>query len=459
MAKIVLATMGSLGDLYPFVAIGLALKAIGHEPVIASHDVYRETVEHVDLRFHAMRPGKQDVLDRTGLDMAGLVLRATEDPWFLLRDVYLPFTPMMFDDVTAAAAGASAIVAHNWAFGAIIAAEALDIPLARVALSPLFLQSAIRPSVTGNAPYLMEPRGRLGVAYNRVVREVVRRQLARKMRPADAFRRRLDLPAGDRDHVFDFGRPGTAERVLAIYSPALARLEEDHSGKAVLCGFPRLDPSGLPLPDGLKEYLRNGPEPVVFTLGSFVASAGLDFYRSGIAACRALGQRSVVISGEDQFDELQPLVQSDTFLCSYAPHARLFPHARAIVHHGGIGTTGEAMRSGKPQLVIPFLGDQPDNCRRLVASGVARELLIARRPGPPCVDEIVAALRPLIEDRGYAIAGSAIAGRLISEHGASRAAQEIDRILTGSMVDTVVPMHPAAALNVRANDLVQSEAA
>lgn len=433
MAKIILATMGSLGDLYPFIAIGLALQELGHGPVIASHDIYRGTVENAGLGFAAIRPGEQDVFDRTGLDMGGLVLRATEDPWFLLRDVYLPFAPMMFEDVASIASGAAAIVAHNWAFGAIVAAEASQIPLARVALSPLFLQSAIRPSVTGAAPYLSAPWGPPGIAYNRLIREVVRSQLAAKMTPLEALRDSLGLPTGH-DHVFDFGRQDAAELILAIYSRAFADIEADHSERVVQCGFPRLDPTSFPLPEGLNAFLDAGPAPVIFTLGSFVANGGLDVYRAGLAACRRLGHRSILIASQDQIDRLQPLAAPDTFLCSYAPHALIFPRAAAIVHHGGIGTTGEALRSGKPQLVIPFLGDQPDNSLRLVRLGVARRLKIAdnRRPGTSIVECIAGALRPLIDDARYRAAGAAIAAELIGERGAHRAALEIDRMVAKS---------------------------
>jgi UDP:flavonoid glycosyltransferase YjiC (YdhE family) len=430
VAKIILATMGSLGDLYPFVAIGLALKELGHKPVIASHDIYQETVENTGLEFAAIRPGEQDVFDRTGLDMGGLVLRATEDPWFLLRDVYLPFTPMMFEDVASIASGAAAIVAHNWAFGAIVAAEAGRIPLARVALSPLFLQSAIHPSVTGAAPYLSGPCGSPGIAYNRLIREVVRRQLAREMTPLEALRDGLGLATGY-DHVFDFGRQDAAELILAIYSRAFAKIETDHNDRVVQCGFPRLDPTSFPLPEGLQAFLDAGPAPVIFTLGSFVANAGLDVYRAGLAASRRLGHRSILIASQDQIDRLRPLTAPDTFLCSYAPHALIFPRAAAIVHHGGIGTTGEALRSGKPQLVIPFLGDQPDNSQRLLRLGVARRLKIAGspQPGTSIVEGIAGALRPLVDDARYRAAGAAIAAELIGERGAHRAALEIDRMV------------------------------
>jgi UDP:flavonoid glycosyltransferase YjiC (YdhE family) len=67
------------------------------------------------------------------------------------------------------------------------------------------------------------------------------------------------------------------------------------------------------------------------------------------------------------------------FTCAYTPHSLIFPRAGLIVHHGGIGTTGQALRVGKPQLVVPHMGDKPDNTRRIVVMG------LAKRCPPPAV--------------------------------------------------------------------------
>jgi UDP:flavonoid glycosyltransferase YjiC (YdhE family) len=447
VAKIVLVTMGSLGDLHPFLAIGVALKRIGHTPIIATHDVHGDAVRAAGIAFSPMRPSADDVFEATGLQMGGLVERAAKDPWFLLRDVYLPFTPAIYEDVSALTKDAALIVAHNWVFGAIIAAEANRIPLVRVALSPLFLQSARRPSVTGGAPYLYQPRTSLGVGYNRLVRNAVRRQLRDKMEPAYALRRSLGLDDRAYDFVFDFGHDDPAERVLGIYSSALAELEPDHAAKAVLCGFPRLDSGPAQMPPGLQDFLHDGSPPVVFTLGSFVVNAAEDFYRNGLAACRTLGRRSILIAGADEAERLASLAGDDTFICSYAPHGQIFAYAGAIVHHGGIGTTGEALLSGKPQLVVPFLGDQPDNARRLVELGVARRLMAARKFGAQrcTVERLTAELHTLLSEATYSRAGAALAARIAAEQGAAMAAQELDRLIAGTNAAQAQPSPALAA--------------
>ena len=430
--KVVLATLGSLGDLYPFMALGLALRALGHEPILATHEEFRPLVAPSGLAFSAMRPSHDDIVRTTGIALSGLVQRASQDPWFLLRDVYLPFTPKIYEDISALADDAALIVTHNWVFGAIIAAEARQIPLVRVNVSPLFLQSAMRPSTTGGAPYVPEPKTAVGQLWNRAVREIVRRQLHKKMAPAYAFRRKIGLPNTDYDFVFDFGRDDPAALILGLYSPVLAKLQPDHPAKAQLMGFPQFDGGPRAMPPGLAPFLADGPAPVVFTLGSFVVNASEDFYRNGLAACRALGLRSVLIAGEDEIARLKPLLGPDTFACGYAPHSEVFPRCAAIVHHGGIGTTGQALKSGKPQLVVPFLGDQPDNSRRLVALGVARRLMAVRRFRPEACTAVRLKdeLGCLLARPNYARTAATVARRIAGEHGASAAANRLDALLS-----------------------------
>ena len=64
-------------------------------------------------------------------------------------------------------------------------------------------------------------------------------------------------------------------------------------------------------------------------------------------------------------------MESDRLLvCQYAPHSTLMPRAAVTIHHGGIGSTAQALRAGKPMIVVPFSHDQPDNARRCVKLGV-----------------------------------------------------------------------------------------
>ena len=98
-----------------------------------------------------------------------------------------------------------------------------------------------------------------------------------------------------------------------------------------------------------------------------------DFYDVSIAAARKVGRRAILLVGPGNAEALQQKgAPADVHFADYAPHSVLFPHAAAIIHHGGIGTTAQAMRAGKPQLVVPHFGDQPDNANRVERLGIGR---------------------------------------------------------------------------------------
>src|SRR6201999_4117873 len=130
------------------------------------------------------------------------------------------------------------------------------------------------------------------------------------------------------------------------------------------------------LPPELERFLDQGPPPLVFTLGSAAVLDAGDFYQQSALAAASLGHRAVLLVGSDPRN-IPPEVPQNVCVAQYAPYSRLFPRASAIIHQGGVGTTAQALRAGKPMLVMPYSHDQPDNARRVRRLGVAR--VIRRR--------------------------------------------------------------------------------
>jgi rhamnosyltransferase subunit B len=116
---------------------------------------------------------------------------------------------------------------------------------------------------------------------------------------------------------------------------------------------------------------------------------------------------------------------TDILRCGYAPHSLLFPHAAAIVHHGGIGTTGQALRAGKPQIIVPHMDDQYDNGSRIERLGVGRMIAV----GAFQVDAAAAILSSLLADEQSIIAARRMGERVAMEDGAHVAAKYIERLL------------------------------
>jgi UDP:flavonoid glycosyltransferase YjiC (YdhE family) len=170
----------------------------------------------------------------------------------------------------------------------------------------------------------------------------------------------------------------------------------------------------------------------VFTLGTTAVNEPGSFYSESLGAARRLGLRAVLLVGPQSPSELLG-ASTDTLATPYAPHDLLFPHARAIVHQGGIGTLAEALAAGKPMLIMPYAHDQADNAWRARRLGVAR--VIARRhyEGRRVARELARLLDDPATITAAELAGHATRG----ERGAVRAAELIEEVL--SLTPTPLP--------------------
>lgn len=408
--KIVIATFGSLGDLNPYVALAHALRREGFSPVLATSETYRAFVEGEGLGFAPMRPDLSDVTGRLGLGVAEIADRVASDGGFLFRETIFPFLREAYEDVAAASEGAAAIVAHSIAFSAKIAAERLGLPLFDGVVSPMFLMSAQDPPLVAGAPLVPAPRSSAARAYNRCVLSALIHLAALQARPIARLRAELGLPRR-RGRALLTGGP-SARATLVLASPLLAPPQSDHPPNTLVAGHTFHDRflGGVQaLPPGLETFLAAGAPPLVVSLGSFVLGGKAEFHRAAAAAAAALalGRRAVLL------------------VAGHVPHSLLFPRACAILHHGGAGSSGQALRAGKPQLVLPVLGDQGDNAARLARLGAARVLPMSRatRGG------LEAELRALLADASLAERARRVGERVAQEDGAARAALQIAECL------------------------------
>lgn len=379
--RALLATFGTLGDVYPFIAIAHTLATRGIDPVITAPEMFRGPIEGEGLAYAPLRPHETDILQALGVDVRGAFDLMLRNPHFILDEIYMRFLRETYADVLAAGAGADVLFTHSLLVGASQAAESLGVPCARVALAPLHLQSAAAPPATPGAPYCLAPSNCAALTYNRLVRHIVRKVTTARMGELRRFRAEVGLPATNEDFFLDFGRSNGADVVVGLYSPAFAPTQRDHPRNLMVPGFPFYaprDPARNTLPADLARFLDDGAPPLVFTLGSFAPDVCDAFYEHSIAAAEVLGSRTVLLAGEREAARLAARASPRLHVCARAPHALLFPRARGVIHHGGIGTTAEAIRAGRPQLVVPFFGDQPDHGLRIERLGLGLTIPLAR---------------------------------------------------------------------------------
>jgi UDP:flavonoid glycosyltransferase YjiC (YdhE family) len=208
--------------------------------------------------------------------------------------------------------------------------------------------------------------------------------------------------------------------VIGLFPGWYAAPQPDWPPQLRLAGFGRFDGARGELPEDVRTFCREGPPPVVFTLGTGMTHAA-GFFRAAVAACDVLGARGLLVTKYEGVvpARLPPRVRH----CVFAPFRQLLPLCGAVVHHGGVGTTAAALEAGCPQLVLPLAWDQPDNAARVAGLGVGLALGPRHRGSGHLSRSLARLLAPEVGDRCRAVAR-----RAGEEDGLERAAGWVEEL-------------------------------
>ena len=362
--KILVFGLGSAGDVHPNVGLALALQQRGHQVVLVAASIFAPLARRLGLEFIAVGT-EQEYID------------AIQDPnlwhpWRSLSAVakrmILPWMRPTYEMIAdLGKSGKIVVAAPATALGARIAQEKLGVPLATVHLQPTMLRSLVRPNcygfpdIVGALPlWLREPYLRLADL------QIIDRPLAPSV---NAFRAELGLPPVRRLFKTWFHSP---ELVIGMFPEWFAPPPPDWPPNVHLTGFPLYDESVTqPAPPELEDFLQAGEPPIVFTAGSAMTQ-GKEFFRVSAEVCRIRGWRGVFLT---QFPEQLGALPDGVRHFKYVAFSAVLPRTAALVHHGGIGTTAQALAAGIPQLVVPFAHDQPDNAVRVQRLGTGDYIL------------------------------------------------------------------------------------
>jgi UDP:flavonoid glycosyltransferase YjiC (YdhE family) len=422
---LLLATLGSLGDLHPMIALGRGLAARGHAVVIASSAAHRPRVVEAGLGFAAIRPD----LEPGDAELARRVLDPVRGPEVLLRELVMGSVRATHADLGAAAraCGAQLLVAGEVVYAAPLVANALGIPWVAALLQPFSLLSAHDPPVMPNLPFARAIR-RAPPALQRLLLAAARRHTRGWFAPLDQLRAELGLPRA-RHPLFE--EKFSPWLNLALFPRELAAPQPDWPAPIVQPGFLYYD-GAAPDPAAaasLRAFLDAGEPPIVFTLGSSAVQAPGRFYEASLEAARRLGRRALLLAGSwrppSGSASDRALHTPAAAAVDYAPHSLAFLRACAIVHQGGVGTTAQALRAGHPQLVVPFAFDQPDNAARIERLGVGRALARRRYDG----ERAARALGELLADAGVVGRAAALGATLAAGDGLAAACDAIEAVL------------------------------
>ncbi|MSR58149.1 MAG: glycosyltransferase [Planctomycetaceae bacterium] len=418
--RIVLTTFGSLGDLHPYIGVGLGLKARGHDAVIASSETYRDRITALGLGFASVRPDFVNWKADPELMKKVMSLRGGSE--YVVRQLFLPMLHESYADTLAAAQNADLLVSHPLTFCTPLVAETLRLPWASTLLAPLSFFSAYDPPVLPPAQWLAKTR-RFGPRLWRPLLKFMKWTIRSWSRPYHLLRSEIGLPPTNLDPMFEGQH--SPHLVLAMFSKLLASPQPDWPPATKVSGFPFYDRDETQrgLPPELARFLDSGEPPIVFTLGSSAVLDAGSFFEVSAQVATHLRRRAVLLIGQDERNRLAKLPEG-VIACEYAPFSELFPRAAAIVHQGGVGTTGQAMRAGRPMLVMPYAHDQPDNADRVVKLGIARTISRYRYT-PECVATEIA---QLLSDPRYARRAAEVGECVRNEDGVGAACDALERL-------------------------------
>ncbi len=419
--KFLLTTFGSFGDLHPYIAVGKGLKQRGHRVTIGTSEGYRAKVEGEGLGFCPIWPDVAGFIDNPEF------IRKAFDPRtgteYIIKNVFLPHLEKACEDTLAAGRDADVMVGHPVAYATPIAAEVLKKPWISVALAPISMMSACDPPAISGAPWLELFRN-AGPGFWRVFWGLASRITSFWGRPINRLRKKLALPEVACPILTGVHSPWGTQ---AWFSRVLGQPQPDWPERTVVTGFPfydRLD-SATGMSARLHEFLGAGPAPLVFTLGSSAVFDAGNFYAESARAAEMLGRRAVLLTGRDPRNQPARALPDSIFVAEYAPYSELFPRAAATVHQGGVGTTGQALRSGRPMIVVPWSHDQPDNAARVTRAGMGRTVARKRYRAEVMARE----LGMVLNGESYGRAAKSAAELIAAEDGVGAACEALAEML------------------------------
>ena len=377
--RVLLCTIGSAGDVHPLIGVGRALRARGHAATVVANPVFADVARRHDLDFTPLGTHEDYAAVMDDPDL----WHPTRGFGVIANKMLLPNVERLYNLIARHDPADTLLFAAGTCFGARIAQERLGFRLVTHHLSPALLWSKHSPPALGYMAPDRIPRSVM-VALHRLTVGIADGALT----PAiNAFRRHLGLDPV-RDVMFDWNN--SPDRILGLFPEWFGPIQPDWPAQTRLTGFPLFDPADAEQSnDDLSDLVSGDRAPLVFTPGSANIHARA-FFAAAIGASQQLGRPAIMLTRHR--DQLPASLPPGVTHRSYVPLHGLLPHAAALIHHGGIGTTAQGLAAGLPQLVMPMSHDQPDNALRLRRLGVGDSLSPAQFTGP----RVAAALDTLL---------------------------------------------------------------
>ena len=404
--KISILTVGSRGDVEPFLALGSKLVRAGHEVKLVTHPEFAGLADRYRVALLPVRLTATEFITKTmqppPMNFFSLVR--------VMRSVMEPLLQSLLTDMWLAAKDADAVISAGTALWGLDIAEKLTVPHVLVGLQPL-LPTKDFPHV------LMSSWSTAGGVVNKLSASMVGIMYWQIVsRSINTWRKEvLDLPA--RNTPFSEHVAWAEQLHLLAYSPIVVPQPKDWGGNVHTTGYWTAETLARFTPDAqLVDFISAGSRPVYVGFGSMVYKDVESTVKTVISALDRIHQRGVVSFKQEHIKDTK--LPDFVINIDETSHRWLFPQMAAVIHHGGAGTASSALLAGVPSLAVPFFSDQPFWARRIAALGLSPQPIPKKELSP---EKLASGIQEILSNQEMRERSRKIGAQIRSEQGVDRA--------------------------------------
>ncbi|WP_153913960.1 glycosyltransferase [Shewanella sp. TC10] len=408
--NILLLTIGSRGDIEPFIALGIGLQAHGHQIVVCTHQRFQSIVEDHGLNYQYLSNDLFKLMEGGSVESMGSLFKGINTAIRLMKLAKPINGQLMTDSIKAGIkAQPDLVIYHPKCIVAPSIAEKFNAPAVMALLQPMLVKTSDfpligLPNISGVTNRLSYRLASLGFKPYLKQLNLLRKSL-------------LNLPKlSDKAGVFSMNT-GKAIPVLHAFSKHIVTRPQDWPQNTVLTGYWFLKKHNDFSPDKkIIDFITDGKPPVYIGFGSMLGKDPVKTARLVIDAVVKAEVRAIIVTGWGGLKLGD--VPSQVLVIDNVPHEWLFPQVAAVVHHGGAGTTAAGLIAGKPTLICPFFADQPFWGDKVAALGLGPTAIKQKNL---TIDNLAEGIVQMVSDKQMQHQAQQIAEQLSQEDGIENA--------------------------------------
>ena len=425
--EITILTIGTRGDVQPFIALGLGLKQAGYEVKIVTHLIFESWIRSYGFNFAVVEGNPQGFIES---EEGKKILESGSNPIEFIRlfsQTISPFVDSLMSDIWQACQSTNAIIAHSALFWTYDLAQKLDVPFFLACYTPqtpttkypVAMGSGI--SSNGLLNYLSDPLSSI------ILWQIFRKPVDRWLQSRFGFFSR----AFWRSPLFSMKKHKNP--FLYAYSKHVLPKPRNWRESNYVTGYWFLDTAtDWTPPKNLTDFFNAGSAPVYIGFGSMSNREPEKITKIALDALEKTNQRAIIANGWGGISNAD--LPDNAFKIDSAPHDWLFSQCTAVVHHGGAGTTAAGLKAGVPTVIVPFFSDQPFWGQRIADLGVGTKPIEQKEL---TVDKLSAAINTVVHDRQIRDRATHIGKKIKSENGVAQAVEVIDLYLSGLISSSI----------------------